>query len=379
MLFRDVVPEADETIGKLGFDNVYSLARLISIYECERSADRKRLRMRDARYAFVTVNGIEKAFTFFKRYCDHVFRSLTLHDGSPILLPYSENTEIPIDQLNDLNTQGVKYAMAHDWKDVVVKEAVQKVLIVLPDGFRHIQATDEALEVSTYKRFSEISEVISRMEPRHIVFVGPTTEKPLHRSSWLKLATSFAKAALAGAKVVVVAPPRGEGAWKQSRLDAREMVDVARMSAMSMRNNIIGMIPLLESIAEPFQAVGLHPRRSSEDVYPNVVVEDYLTAPKDYVQSEVVIPKFWEKTEAALHRDHHKKTARPRTDRVRGGVTKKGNFKHSQRGAQMMMPMMVAPPFPNFVPQMPYLPSHSHINCMVGRGRRGRGRGGRRL
>ncbi|VDO26642.1 unnamed protein product, partial [Heligmosomoides polygyrus] len=43
MLFRDVVPEADETLGKLHFDNVYSLARLISIYECERSADRKRL------------------------------------------------------------------------------------------------------------------------------------------------------------------------------------------------------------------------------------------------------------------------------------------------------------------------------------------------
>ncbi|WKX89396.1 hypothetical protein Q1695_008782 [Nippostrongylus brasiliensis] len=198
----------------------------------------------------------------------------------------------------------------HDWKDVVVEEAVQKVLVVFPDGFRHTQATDEALEVSTYKRFSEISKVFSRMEPRHIVFVEPTTEKPLHCSSWLKLATSFAKAALAGAKVVVVTPPRGEGAWKQSRLDAREMVDVARMSAMSMRSNIIGMIPLLESIAEPFQAVGVHPRRSSEDVSPNVVVEDYLTALKDYVQSEVVIPKFWEKTEVALHGDHHKKTAR---------------------------------------------------------------------
>ncbi|WKY15621.1 hypothetical protein Q1695_000811 [Nippostrongylus brasiliensis] len=156
MVFRDVVPEADEIIGKLGFDNVYLLARLLSIYECERSADMKRLRMRDARYAFATVNGIEKAFTFFKIHCDHVFRSLTLHDGSPILLPYSENTEIPINQLNDLNTQGVKYAMTHDWKDVIVKKAVQKVLVVLPDGFRHIQATDEALEVSTYKQFSEI-------------------------------------------------------------------------------------------------------------------------------------------------------------------------------------------------------------------------------
>ncbi|WKY10642.1 hypothetical protein Q1695_002755 [Nippostrongylus brasiliensis] len=133
------------------------------------------------------------------------------------------------------------------------------MLVVLPDGFRHIQAMDEALEVSTYKRFSEISDVISRMEPRRRVAVGPTTEKLLHRSSRLKLATSFAKADLAGAKVVV-APQRGEGAWKQSRLGAREMVDVARMSVMSMKNNIIGMISLLESIAEPFQAVGLHPR-----------------------------------------------------------------------------------------------------------------------
>ncbi|WKY15622.1 hypothetical protein Q1695_000812 [Nippostrongylus brasiliensis] len=111
-----------------------------------------------------------------------------------------------------------------------------------------------------------------------------------------------AKAVLAGAKVVRVAPPRGEGARKQSRLDAREMVDVARMSAMCMKNNIIDMIPLLESIAEPFQAVGLHPRRSSEEVCSNVVVGDYLTALKEYVRSEVVIPKFWEKTEAAPHR-----------------------------------------------------------------------------
>ncbi|WKY12088.1 hypothetical protein Q1695_003564 [Nippostrongylus brasiliensis] len=237
---------------------------------------------------------------------------------------------------------------------------------------------DEALEVSTHKRFSEISDVISRMESRHIVFVGPATEKPLHRSPWLKLATSFAKAALAGARVVVVAPPREDGSWKQCRMDAREMVDVARVSSMSMKNNTIGMIPLIESITEPFQA-GLHSRRSSEDSYPNVFVEDYLTALKEYVQSEVVIPKFWGKTGAAPHRDHRKKSARPRTDRVRGGVTKKGNFKHSRRGAQMMMPMMVAPPFPHIVSQMPYLPSHSRVGYMVSRGRRGRGRGGRRL
>ncbi|VDO56825.1 unnamed protein product, partial [Heligmosomoides polygyrus] len=159
--------------------------------------------MRDTKYAFVTITGIEKAFTFYKRYCDHVFRSLALHDGSPILLPYSEVAEIPIDQLNDLNTQGVKYAMAHDWKDIAVKEAVQKVLIVLPDGFRDTQATDETLEIRTYRRFSEISDIVNRVEPRHIVFVGPTVNKPFHRSSWLKLATTFAKTALSGAKVVV--------------------------------------------------------------------------------------------------------------------------------------------------------------------------------
>ncbi|VDL73449.1 unnamed protein product [Nippostrongylus brasiliensis] len=266
--------------------------------------------------------------------------------------------------------------MAHDWKDILVKEAVQKVLIFLPDGFRDGQVSEETIEMRTYKRFSEISEVVSQIEPRHIVFVGPTVNKPLHRSSWLKLATTFAKAALAGAKVVVVAPPRGEDAWRQSRIDAREMVEVAKLSAMSMKNNIIGMIPLIESTAEPYQTVGLHPRQSSDETYPEVVVQDFLTALKDYVQSEVAIPKFWETKRATPMKENRERRAEPRVDRVRGGIRKK---RGSTRQGPHMVPMMMGPPFQNMLPQFPYMPFPTQQPRGFGRGRRGKGRGGRRL
>ncbi|VDL77141.1 unnamed protein product [Nippostrongylus brasiliensis] len=270
--------------------------------------------------------------------------------------------------------------MAHDWKDICVKEAVQKVLLILPDGFRDIQTTDETLEIRTYKRFSEISDMVNVIEPRHVVFVGPTVHKPLHRSSWLKLATTFAKAALAGAKVVVVAPPRGEDAWKQSRIDAREMVDVSKMSAMSMKNNIIGMIPLLESTAEPFQTMGLHPRLSSDDVYPKIAVRDFLMCLKEYVQSEIVIPKFWETPHTSVTKEPHKNHTKPRNERVHGGVMKRrGSFVKGNHSARQMMSMMMTPQFSNALPSFPYFQFNPQQTKRAGRGRRGRGRGGRQL
>ncbi|VDO87394.1 unnamed protein product [Heligmosomoides polygyrus] len=131
-------------------------------------------------------------------------------------------------------------------------------------------------------------------------------------------------------------------------MDAREMVEVAKMSAMSMKNNIIGMIPLLESIAEPFQAAGLHPRSSPEDVYPEIVVKDFLRSLKEYVQSEVSIPK-----------EYHRKSTRPPIDRVRGAISKqKGSTRWTNRRGHNIMPMMMAPPFPNMLPQFQCFPCH---------------------
>ncbi|VDP04883.1 unnamed protein product [Heligmosomoides polygyrus] len=274
MVFKDVVPDADETVGELKLDNAYALARLISIFECERNADRKRLRMRDPSYAFITLSGIEKAFTFYKRYCDYVFRCLALNDGSPIMLPHGGNSEIPIEQLNDLNTQGVKLAISHNWRDVEVKEAMQKILILLLEGFRAASSANETLELRTYQRFSEIPELVDHVEPRNIVFVGSTSRNRIHR-----------------AKVVVVAPPRGEDSWKVNRLDARDMVELAKMSAMSMRHNIVCMIPLVESTLELFQTAGLHPRQSWEDAYPRIVIKDFLDSLKEYVRGEISIPE----------------------------------------------------------------------------------------
>ncbi|KHJ96885.1 hypothetical protein OESDEN_03142 [Oesophagostomum dentatum] len=68
MTFKDVVPEAEKSIAKLTFRNVFELARLISIFEAERNVDKKRYRMKDRSFAFVTVDGVRKAFVFFKRH-----------------------------------------------------------------------------------------------------------------------------------------------------------------------------------------------------------------------------------------------------------------------------------------------------------------------
>lgn len=391
MVFKDVVPDADETVGELKFDNAYALARLISIFECERNADRKRLRMRDPSYAFITLSGIEKAFTFYKRYCDHVFRCLALHDGSPIMLPHGGNSEIPIEQLNDLNTQGVKFAISHNWRDVEVKEAMQKTLILLPEGFRTASSANETLELRTYQRFSEIPELVDHVEPRNIVFVGPTSRNRIHRSSWLKLSTLFSKVALRGAKVVVVAPPRGEDSWKVNRLDARDMVELAKMSAMSMRHNIVCMIPLVESTLEPFQTAGLHPRQSWEDAYPRIVIKDFLDSLREYVRNEISIPEDI----CAEERNTRKSDCR-RQKRLEGsihtaskGIAKKPREPRECRTVLERQPCVmpnptVMVPSHHFMPQMVPLnwtPSFSGVSRGRGghRGRRGRGWGGYKL
>ncbi|VDP02728.1 unnamed protein product [Heligmosomoides polygyrus] len=215
------------------------------------------------------------------------------------------------------------------------------------------------------------------------VFVGPTINKALHRSSWLKLASTFAKAALGGAKVVAVAPPRGELAWKQSRIDTREMMDVARTSAMSMKNNIICMIPLVESTAEPFQTVGLHPRPSSEDPYPRVVVQDFMAALKEFVQCEIPI------SEAV---QPNVKTSGPRRDKdrqetkdylavnQRRGIHKRPHGISRGRHYTTMFPnaaVMMTPPC--ISPQLSFMPQFG-TSSGRGRGKRGgRGRGGYKL
>ncbi|EYC37336.1 hypothetical protein Y032_0802g2426 [Ancylostoma ceylanicum] len=401
MVFKDVVPEVEDSIGRLTFSNIFELARLISIFECERNADKKRFRMKDRTFLFITVTGIQKAFTFFKRHCDHVCRSLALHDGSPVMLPYAETTEIPIEQLNDLNSEGIKFAMTHSWSDVLVKEATQKILVLLPEGFRSLPAMvvpEDTVAYGIYQRFSEIPDMINRAEPRSIVFVGPTHELPLHRASWMKLAMTFAKSALAGAKVVVVAPPRGEQAWNQARMDAREMAEVARGSAMSMKHNIVCMIPLVESTTEPFQSMGLHPRSSATDTYPQIAMVDFMNCLREFVRAEVEVPevRLAKKNDSRSNRNprhgrHHSNDDISQRTRD-GGVTKASHVRKTFRRNPLncVVPNMSNNTNPNLMlssvmPHLMYPQSLSFMNSPVvpfistnrGRGFRSRTRRGR--
>ncbi|VDO76006.1 unnamed protein product [Heligmosomoides polygyrus] len=109
-LFIDVAPDAGETIGKLRFNTIFCLARLISIFESERNVDRKRFLMADPSYMFVTVSDVQKAFSFLKHCCDHVFRALSLRDGSLLMLPHDGGTGVPVHQLNELNNEGIRFA-----------------------------------------------------------------------------------------------------------------------------------------------------------------------------------------------------------------------------------------------------------------------------
>nr|CDJ87615.1 unnamed protein product [Haemonchus contortus] len=157
--FKDVVPDAPEAIANLRFDTIFGLARLLSIYEHERNEERKRFLMLDYKYCSISVTGAQKAFLFYKKFCDHVFRSLILHDGSSLCLPHDGGTGWPIEQLNQATNEAVRYAQANSWDEVNVKEP-NMTLLILPDSFRAITAAfreNAYVERRLYSKLSEVS------------------------------------------------------------------------------------------------------------------------------------------------------------------------------------------------------------------------------
>ncbi|VDP41652.1 unnamed protein product [Heligmosomoides polygyrus] len=73
--FGYVVPECHESLRSIPFTHIFSLARLLSIYENESDLDRKRYLMEKQSYTFVMEAGVQKAYTFFKRKCEHVMKA----------------------------------------------------------------------------------------------------------------------------------------------------------------------------------------------------------------------------------------------------------------------------------------------------------------
>ncbi|XGW33944.1 hypothetical protein V3C99_018016, partial [Haemonchus contortus] len=219
--FKDVVPDAPEAIANLRFDTIFGLARLLSIYEHERNEEHKRFLMLDHKYFSISVTGAQKAFLFYKKFCDHVFRSLILHDGSSLCLPHDGGTGWPIEQLNQATNEAVRYAQANSWDEVNVKEP-NTTLLSLPDSFRAITAAfrENAYEERRlYSKPSEVSGFLERSVARICVLVGPTTDEPPAKRDWCKLASSLATAARMGMKVIAVALPRGDKSYMQNRAD----------------------------------------------------------------------------------------------------------------------------------------------------------------
>ncbi|VDO19841.1 unnamed protein product [Heligmosomoides polygyrus] len=137
MTFADVVPhEVDQQIRSLKLSSIYALARMISVYQNEEDIDKKRYLMRSPSYNFVTISGAQKAYTFFKRNCEHVLNALLAYDGGSITLASNRGMEMDIEQLNYLANAGICYALTHSWEDITIEGAKRRTLVLVPDDLR---------------------------------------------------------------------------------------------------------------------------------------------------------------------------------------------------------------------------------------------------
>ncbi|VDL77343.1 unnamed protein product [Nippostrongylus brasiliensis] len=294
MVFGDVVKEADETIAKLPITTIYSLARYISIYEQERDADRRNFLMRDKNHEFVTTTGVQKAYVFFKRHCLHTLSALIRHDGSALMMRHDGESKMPIDVLNELVNEGVRYAAAHSWDDVVIGKKEEKTLLLLPPGFRyhkHVVRFPESVTPFVYENLPEICRRLREVaEPIGIVLVGPTTNEIAPSGDWMKLTMALTHLARGGSKLVALAPPRGEKEWEATRMKMIEMMNTIRESSYATRSKIVTKIPSVPSVSEPCLAVGMKPRKLETAGYPNAVVWDFINTMQEYVKGDLKMP-----------------------------------------------------------------------------------------
>ncbi|EYC07812.1 hypothetical protein Y032_0068g140 [Ancylostoma ceylanicum] len=216
MTFADVIPEEqDPTIRSLRIHSIFSLARMISIYENKTDVDKKRFLIGSPTHTFVTVSGA-KAYTFFKLNCEHVLKALLVHDGSSFAMAAKENVNIDITQLNDLANAGVRFAQTHVWEDVDIRGPVCKTVLFVPCGLRGYARCirlEEGVSVIVYDSLKDV--ITSLRDTTHLsncIFLTPTTDKPYDASEWQALSMAVTTVARLGTKLVAVSSPRGEAA-----------------------------------------------------------------------------------------------------------------------------------------------------------------------
>ncbi|KAL6738186.1 hypothetical protein Aduo_011760 [Ancylostoma duodenale] len=242
--FSDVVPdETDPLIRDLRVHSLFSLARMISVHENETDRDKKRFLMRCPSYTFITVSGAEKAYTFYKRYCDHMVKALILHDGSPIAMTAKDDVNLEISQLNNLANSGIRYASTHSWDDVISRGARNSTIIFLPSGFRgfsRVLKTEPEVTIVIYNELHDVpAELSAACGARTCIFVTPTSEKPYDKAEWCALGMAFTNIVRGGVKLIAISGPRGESAWSQNRKDATDMLEVVRDASAAMRSNVV--------------------------------------------------------------------------------------------------------------------------------------------
>ncbi|KIH43157.1 hypothetical protein ANCDUO_26843, partial [Ancylostoma duodenale] len=197
--------------------------------------------MMDRSYMFITISGAKKAFTFFKKCCDHVFRSLTLHDGSHLSLSHDGGLGIPIEQLNEINNEAVKFAKTNSWEEIAATADRTKVVVLLPDPFRNANTAfkkQENVERLIYRSIFEIGSMLEATDAQKCILVGPTTDVTPPKRDWCKLPSSLANAARNCVSIVVVAPPKEDNAYFQNRIEMNNSIEIARNAAVLMKQNL---------------------------------------------------------------------------------------------------------------------------------------------
>lgn len=289
--FGDVTLVDDPLISELPITSIYSLARYISIYETEADSDRKRLLMRSPSHVFLTAAGVEKAYAFFKQFCDHTQRALMRHDGSMLALATTQGLDIDVLQLNDLMNIGVRYAQVHSWDNVKIENAVKTTLIMMPSGFEsydRVVILEDYVRVHVYSSLFDLCSCLNTADNiGTIVLVAPVAAENIERNSWSKLAMTLTASARKGAKILAVSGPKGESTWESHRRQILETMEIAREAAAAMRSNVISLLGQVPSITEPFVAMGFQTRECSTFPFPPEAVKNFLLELQKCVEPHV--------------------------------------------------------------------------------------------
>ncbi|VDO25136.1 unnamed protein product, partial [Heligmosomoides polygyrus] len=292
LTFADVVPcELDPVVRSLKFSSIFSLAQMISIYENEVDVDKKRYLMRTPSYNFVTISGVEKAYTFFKRHCEHLLKTLLRHDGSNIAIIAKDAVDMELAQLNDLTNTGIRYAMTHSWEEISIEGPKKQTLIMVPNGVRgcaRVLRAEDNVTISAYRDLRNAATTVRDHKDVGVcIFVTPTSEKPYDAAEWQALAMTMTKVARCGGKLLLVSGPRGEQAWEKNRSDAHSMFEVIRSAATAVKGNVVSLFSTVPSMTEPLACLGESNRPSEVAVYPAQSTKAYFKALQDFLAPHV--------------------------------------------------------------------------------------------